>query len=336
MNTSNALARAVELAKRGPAHGPNPRVGAVLLRDGVVIGEGWHKGAGTPHAEADAIENALQNGNTVTGAQLIVTLEPCNHHGRTPPCTDLILAAGISKVIYASPDPGTKSGGGAQYLNSNGIPTAQLENKAATELARIWAFAITQGRPYVTVKLATSLDGRIAAQDGASQWITGAQSRQHAHQIRSQVDAILVTTGTVLADNAALTARDANGDLYAHQPLRVIIGKRSIPADARIIQTGDPANVLQYHTHDISDVLAKLGQLEVRHVLVEGGPALLTACFTAGVVDEVNAYIAPVVIGAGKTAVHDYGATTLSAAARFATKSVQRLGDDVLLIAQKT
>lgn len=332
LTESNALELAIELAKRGPAYGHNPQVGAVLLRNGAVLGAGWHMGAGTPHAEAAALTDAQAKGHAVAGATLVVTLEPCRHHGRTPPCTDLIQKAGIAKVVYACTDPGDTAGGGAQQLRQAGLHVEQVQSAAASELIHVWATSVKLGRPYLTVKLATSLDGRVAAADGSSQWITGAISREHAHQVRAQVDAIAVTTGTVLADNPALTARLPNGELAVHQPVRVIVGNSDIPADAHVNEPTSTA--IQVRSHHIEQVLAELNRLGIRHLLVEGGPALVTACFAADVVDEIHAYLAPVVIGAGPTAVSDYGATTLGAAQRFTTKQVQRLGDDVLLVAR--
>jgi len=347
------MAYAVELARQGPAYGLNPQVGAVLLRDGQVIGVGWHKGAGSPHAEAAAIADAQARGNDVRGATLVVTLEPCRHQGHTPPCTSLIQAAGIARVYYACTDPGEAAGGGARVLTEAGVPITQLPSEAATELIHAWATSVELGRPYVTVKLATSLDGRVAAADGSSQWITGAASRAHAHQVRAQMDAIAVTTGTVQADNPRLTARLPSGELAEHQPLRVIVGKSDISPDAHVfhdhgllrhtdgaVMVSKPPDarpqVIHLRTHDVIIVLTELAKLGVRHLLIEGGPALITACFRAGIVDEIHSYIAPVVIGAGPTAVSDYGATTLGAAQRFTTKHVEKLGDDVLLIARRT
>ena len=334
MTPEAAIEHAVELARHAPASGPNPRVGAVLLRGDQIIGEGWHKGAGHAHAESAALQDAIAKGNEVEGATLVVTLEPCKHHGRTPPCTNLIEDAGISEVIYACSDPGDTPGSGSKILAQKGIKVHQLENENATELIRVWSTAIKKGRPYVTAKIAASLDGRIAAADGSSQWITCPASRDHSHQVRSEVDAIAVTTGTVLKDNPALTARTQNGDLMSQQPLRVVVGERTIGPDAKIWHTGFPDDVVHYRTHDITEVLEQLAEREVRHVLLEGGPALLTEAFRAGVVDEVHAYIAPVVIGSGPNAVQDYGAETLGQALRFKTISVQRLGEDALLIAR--
>ncbi|MDR2704103.1 MAG: bifunctional diaminohydroxyphosphoribosylaminopyrimidine deaminase/5-amino-6-(5-phosphoribosylamino)uracil reductase RibD [Cellulomonadaceae bacterium] len=337
VTTAAALERAIHLAKKATDTGPNPRVGAVLLRDGQIIGEGWHRGAGTPHAEWVAIEDAKARGNSPKGATLVVTLEPCKHDGRTPPCTDLIIASGIHEVVYACTDSGQQSSGGAEILKANGVKVEHFPSAEAAELIRIWNAAITNGRPYVTVKIAASLDGRVAAADGTSQWITGPESRDHAHLVRSQVGAIAVTTGTVFADDPALTARTSNGNLAATQPFRVIVGRRPIPETAKIWQSGTAAQGLavQFQTHNIEKVLAELEKREVRHVLIEGGPALITACFKANVVDEIHAYLAPVVIGNGPTAVSDYGARTLSAAQRFTTQKVVQLGQDVLLIARK-
>jgi len=341
MRTEAALERAIELAKNAPVSGPNPRVGAVLLQDGEIIGEGWHRGAGSPHAEDAAIRDAKAKGHDPAGTTLVVTLEPCKHLGRTPRCTDLIRNSGIAKVVYAHADPGKDSGGGAKVLATHGIDVTQLENPRANDLIHVWNTAVKQGRPYVTIKIGASLDGRVAAADGTSQWITCPESRAHAHIVRSQVDAIAVTTGTVIADNPALTARTPSGALAPHQPLRVIVGERPIPDTAKIWHADgasgedtDPGAV-QFRTHDIHQVLTKLAEREVRHLLIEGGPALITECLKAGVVNEIHAYLAPVVIGAGPNAVSDYGAKTLSEAIRFTTQKVEQLGQDVLLIARK-
>ena len=337
-----AMARALDLATRGPAHGPNPRVGCVLLQptsDGgtTIIGEGWHRGAGTPHAEVAALADARARGHDPRGATAVVTLEPCNHTGRTGPCAQALLDAGIAAVRYALPDPGATSGGGAEHLRAHGVPATPCDPgphaDAALELVRHWHHALTHRRPYVTLKLAATLDGRVAAPDGTSQWITGPAARAHAHQVRADVDAIAVTTGTALADDPALTARTPDGALAAHQPLRVVVGHRDLPPGASL--HGDGGALLHLRTHDIHEVLAALHQREVRHLLAEGSPALATALLEADVVDEIHAYLAPVLLGGGTPAVAPFGIGTLTDAPRWHTTHVERLGDDALLVARR-
>ncbi|ACZ30749.1 riboflavin biosynthesis protein RibD [Xylanimonas cellulosilytica DSM 15894] len=331
-----AMDRALTLAARGPAHGPNPRVGCVLLApDGTVIGEGWHRGAGTPHAEVAALHDAHTRGCDPRGATAVVTLEPCNHTGRTGPCAQALVDAGITDVVHAIDDPGARSGGGADHLRAHGIRvTSEVRAAAALELVHHWHHAVTAGRPWVTLKTATTLDGRVAASDGTSKWITGPEAREHAHSVRAQVDAIAVTTGTALADDPALTARTPDGGLAAHQPLRVVVGHRDLPPGARL--RDDDAETLHLRTHDVHHVLAALHDREIRHLLVEGGPALATALLAADAVDELHAYIAPVILGDGRPAVAPFGVTTLAAAPRWHTTDTHRLGDDILVVARRT
>lgn len=341
-----AMSDALEVAQNGPAHGPNPQVGCVLISpDGVKIGVGWHMGAGTPHAEVAAIADARANGHSTQGTTAVVTLEPCNHLGRTGPCTQALIAADVACVLYPIEDPGKDSGGGAAALQADGVRVETWEQwfaKSATdaELAamymnhawegvRYWHHAMKTGRPWVTLKLATTLDGKVAAQAGSSQWITGPQAREHAHAVRASLDAIAVTTGTALADDPALTARFPTGELASHQPLRVVVGHREIPATAKLRGAG--GEILQIRTHDVGEVLAALHAREVRHLLVEGGPALLSTFLKADVVDEIHAYVAPMLLGAGKNAVADFGIDTLIAAPRWVTREVKQLGDDVFI-----
>ncbi|MFD7026220.1 bifunctional diaminohydroxyphosphoribosylaminopyrimidine deaminase/5-amino-6-(5-phosphoribosylamino)uracil reductase RibD [Promicromonospora sukumoe] len=306
-----AMRRALALARLGPAHGPNPRVGCVLLdADGRTVAEGYHRGAGTPHAEAAALTDARSRGIDPRGTTAVVTLEPCAHHGRTGPCADALIEAGVAAVHVSVGDPNPVATGGAAKLRDAGIEvTTGLLADEGEELLRTWLHAVRTGRPYVTLKLATSLDGRVAAVDGTSRWITGTQARAHAHVVRAQVDAIAVGTGTVLADDPSLTARRADGDLFEHQPLRVVLGDRSVPDGARL--RGPGGDLLHLPGHDLDAALRALGDREVRHLLVEGGPTLATALLAADAVDEVHAYVAPVLLGAGATAVGDLGVTTI-------------------------
>lgn len=331
-----AMRRALALAAQGPAYGPNPRVGCVLLDpEGQPVAEGFHRGAGTPHAEAAALADARSRGVDPRGTTAVVTLEPCAHHGRTGPCADALIEAGVAAVHVAVADPNPVATGGAARLRAAGIEvTTGLLADEGEELLRQWLHAVRTGRPYVTLKLATSLDGRVAAADGTSRWITGLQARAHAHTIRAQVDAIAVGTGTVLTDDPSLTARTIDGGLSEHQPLRVVVGRRAVPDDARL--RGSGGALLHVPEHDLDAVLRELAEREVRHLLVEGGPTLATALLAAEAVDELHAYVAPVLLGAGATAVGDLGVTTIGDAARFTTHDVTRLGDDVLLVARRT
>jgi len=328
-----ALALATKLAKRGPIANPNPRVGAVLLdQTGKVLGTGWHMGAGTPHAEVAALTDARQKGHDVNGATLVCTLEPCNHQGVTGPCAGAIIEAGIAKVVYAVADPGVRSGGGAVTLAQHGVAVSQQSTPKAEQLVQVWSHAIRTGRPYVTLKMATTLDGYVAAADGTSKWITGPAARTHAGKFRAKMGAILVTTGTVFADDPALTARLPDGSLAPHQPLAVVVGLREIPATAQIRNAS--GGFQQFHTHDVAAVLTALANRGIRQVLIEGGPALATACLAAGVVDELHAYLAPSLLGQGRSAVAPFGAVTLPDAAKFTLTRVRRLGNDVFLAAR--
>lgn len=328
-----AMDRALDLATRGPAHGPNPRVGCVLLApDGEVVGEGWHRGAGTPHAEVAALTAARADGRDVAGTTAVVTLEPCHHTGRTGPCSLALLDAGVARVVYAVADPNRKAAGGAADLAARGVDVVGgAREEEARRLLGAWLPAMERGRPFVTLKLAVSLDGRVAAADGSSRWITSAVARRHAHGLRAEVDAIAVGTGTVLRDDPSLTARTADGELVGHQPLRVVIGHRDVPDDARL--RGPGGRLVHLRTHDVAGVLAVLHEREVRHLLVEGGPTLAAAFLRARLVDEVHAYVAPVLLGAGAPAVADLGVTTIGDALRLVPREPVSLGPDVLVVA---
>ena len=332
LSPATAMERAVDLALLGPAHGPTPRVGCVILSpDGDLLGEGWHKGAGTPHAEPAAIASARNAGHDLADATAVVTLEPCSHTGRTPPCVDALTEAGITHVLYAVADPGKPSSGGAQVLASRGISATLLPHTRATDLVRRWHRAMSLGRPYVIAKWAATLDGRMAAADGTAFWITGAEAREHAHSVRAQVDAIAVGTGTVMADAPQLSARPTGVD-HPHQPLRVVIG--SSPTSGAQVWRDD--NAVSLTSHDPAQVLAALHEREVRTVVVEGGPTVLAAFFRAGLVDEVNAYIAPALLGSGPTVVEGLGIATMAQALRGMDVTHEPLGADILVTAHFT
>ncbi|HEX5859808.1 MAG TPA: bifunctional diaminohydroxyphosphoribosylaminopyrimidine deaminase/5-amino-6-(5-phosphoribosylamino)uracil reductase RibD [Microbacterium sp.] len=324
-----AMRRALDLAARGPV-GVNPQVGAVLLApDGTTLAEGWHRGAGTAHAEVDALSH-LSPG-AARGATAIVTLEPCNHTGRTGPCAVALIEAGVSRVVYALDDPVAVSHGGANRLRAAGVEVeAGVEADAALSLIGPWVTAARLGRPHVTVKWAQSLDGRAAADDGTSQWITGPEARADVHRRRSEADAIVVGTGTVLTDDPALTARGPEGPLPS-QPVPVVIGTRETPDDAAIRR--HPRHPLFFRTHDVAAVLADLHGRGIQRVFVEGGPTLASAFLAEGLADEVLAYIAPVLLGGGRLALTDIGVPTIAAARRLSVSAIERLGDDLLVIA---
>jgi diaminohydroxyphosphoribosylaminopyrimidine deaminase/5-amino-6-(5-phosphoribosylamino)uracil reductase len=316
--------RAFALAELGPKHGPNPRVGCVIVdRRGKIAGEGYHHGAGSPHAEVAALADTRHRGNSTEGATAYVTLEPCNHSGRTGPCSRALERAGIERVVYALTDPNTMATGGAAYLRDHGMAIeGDVDPARGIGLNRAWVHAMTTGRPFVTLKLAASLDGRAAAADGSSQWITGAPSRHHAHRRREQVDAIVVGTGTFLADRPKLTARRDDGTAYEHQPLRVVVGERSI----------DAPEYLHLKTHEPAQVLQQLAAREVRHVLIEGGPTLATAFVRAGLVNQIDCYLAPALLGAGGLATLGLlGIESVDQALRWRTRRAERIGDDVFI-----
>jgi diaminohydroxyphosphoribosylaminopyrimidine deaminase/5-amino-6-(5-phosphoribosylamino)uracil reductase len=325
-----AMRRALEIAARGPVADPNPRVGCVILdASSAIVGEGYHRGAGTAHAEAVALVAA---GSAARGGTAVVTLEPCTHTGRTGPCVDALLATGISRVVIGADDPNPLAAGGAGRLREAGADV-EIGVLAAESVAlnRRWTAAMTIGRPFVTWKFAATLDGRSAAADGTSRWITGEQARADVHIRRAQADAVLVGTGTVLADNPQLTVRDAAGRPLARQPLRVVLGRRRLPAHARVLDDAAPTLVINHR--DPGKALAELHDLEVRHVWLEGGPTVAAAFWRAGLVDELVAYLAPTLLGSGAAAVADLGIDTIGRAARLTLSDLHRVGDDVLVVA---
>lgn len=321
-----AMARALEVAARGP-RGRNPQVGAVILSpDGEPIAEGWHRGVGSAHAEVDALSHLPEG--AARGATAVVTLEPCNHTGHTGPCSEALLDAGIARVVYAVDDPGVASGGGAERLAQAGVDVVPhvLHDEAAAFLDS-WITSFRLGRPHVTVKWAQSLDGRAAAADGTSQWITGPDSRADVHRHRAEADAILVGTGTALFDDPALTAR-VDGELAARQPVPVVIGARALPRDARLRR--HPRGLLEYDTRDLSSVLSDLRDRGLHRVFVEGGPTLASAFLETGLADRILVYVAPVLLGGDRLATTDIGVPTIRDARRLRIDHVERLGDDTL------
>jgi len=322
--------RAIELAARGPVADTNPRVGAVVLdRHGTVVGEGFHEGAGTPHAEIHALRSA---GETARGGTAYVSLEPCNHVGRTGPCTEALIAAGVDRVVFALEDPSPAAAGGAGRLRSAGVQvTAGVLADDALALNRTWVHRVRTGRPFVTWKFAATLDGRAAAADGTSRWITGEDARADVHALRASCGAIIAGTGTVCSDDPQLTARGPGGDRQPGQPLRVVVGVRPIPPGSRVLDDAAPTQV--FATHDLDHVLRTLGRAGIHHALLEGGPTLAAAFLRAGLVDEVVAYIAPALLGAGSSAVGSLSINTIGAILRLHPTDVALIGGDIRITA---
>jgi diaminohydroxyphosphoribosylaminopyrimidine deaminase / 5-amino-6-(5-phosphoribosylamino)uracil reductase len=332
----HAMRRAIELASRGPAVGENPQVGCVLLdADGVAVAEGWHRGVGTAHAEVDALSKlpTVDGHPDARGLTAVVTLEPCNHTGRTGPCSVALLAAGIERVYYATSDPGPFAGGGAERLANAGVTvTGGLLRDEAEEFQHKWLTAARLRRPYITLKWASSLDGRAAAADGTSQWITGAAARQRVHEQREASDAILVGTGTALADDPSLTARGDAGELMPHQPTVVVLGMRVLPANAKV--RSSPGGLIEIRDHNLEAAMASLFERGIRRLYVEGGPTLESALIAAGLVDEYAIYLAPAILGGDQLAVRDIGAASMPDIRRLEIRSVEQLGNDLLITAR--
>lgn len=331
-NMQTPMQRAIEIAAFGPWPNPNPRVGCVVVAsDGEIIAEGWHQGLGSDHAEVMALKIA---GSKARGATVYVTLEPCNHYGITPPCVQALVQAEVAKVIYAQTDFHPQAAGGAAALVKQGIAVAKIESSAeiiaAAELNHEWLVATQQQRPYLIAKFAATLDGKIAAIDGSSQWITGDSARADVHWQRAHSDAILVGTGTVLADNPQLNARLNEAQLTQisalKQPLKVIIGNREIPSHYRI----HGKNTRFYRHRDLAAVLTELYQKGIRRCYLEGGE-ILAAALKAGLVNELHAYYGAKILGAGKPAIADLEITNIAQALNFSLVDVQIFADDIRL-----
>jgi diaminohydroxyphosphoribosylaminopyrimidine deaminase/5-amino-6-(5-phosphoribosylamino)uracil reductase len=352
------MARAVALAEGGRGRtSPNPMVGAVLVRDGRVVGEGFHRAPGMPHAEAEALAAA---GAAAAGATCYVTLEPCAHHGRTPPCADALVAAGVARVVAALPDPDPRvDGAGLARLRAAGVEVELgVGAEAAAERNGAYLTHRRLGRPRVTLKAAASLDGKVAAPDGTSQWITGPEARADAHRLRGEADAVMVGAGTALADNPRLTVRlpgwagrqplrvlvdaagrvGAGGHLFDDEAPTLVATTQAAPASVIEAWKAAGAEVLicaQGPTGVQLDELARaLGERGVLELIVEGGPRLQASLWAAGLADRLVWYLAPLAIG-GQAApgLLGAGAATLAGARRLRLASVDQVGDDLRLIA---
>lgn len=351
MNFSDAdqqfMARALELAARGlNTTTPNPRVGCVLVKDGVVVGEGWHERAGEPHAEANALREA---GAAARGATAYVTLEPCSHHGRTPPCADALIDVGVARVVAAMRDPNPLvAGEGLARLELAGIEVGLgLMEDEARELNIGFVSRMTRGRPWLRLKVAASLDGKTALINGQSQWITGPEARRDGHAWRARSCAILTGSGTVGADDPSLTVRDVP---CSRQPLRVIVDSRlQTPPTARAlagegalifsaVEGGVPGAEVVVAPDDkgkvdLAAMMAELGRRGINEVLVEGGVQLNGSLLSAGLVDELLVYQAPLVIGNTARGMFDLPQLTdLAGARRLRFVDSCRLGDDLRLL----
>lgn len=329
VDTIPAMRRARELGMSALGRtSPNPPVGAVVLdASGRHVGEGATAPAGGPHAEVTALAMA---GPRARGGTAVVTLEPCAHTGRTGPCTAALLQAEIARVVYAVADPTDLAAGGGAVLRAAGVEVvAGVEaGEAADGALAAWLFAVRTGRPHVTWKYAATLDGRVAAADGTSRWITGPQARADVHHLRDVLDAVVVGSGTVLVDDPQLTTRGADGTPSARQPLRVVVDRRHRTGPrARVHDGVAPTVVLD--DADPAAVLVALHRLGVRSVLLEGGPMLAGAFVAARCVDRVVGYLAPALLGAGPAALGPAGITTITEALRLWVDDVRLLGADL-------
>jgi diaminohydroxyphosphoribosylaminopyrimidine deaminase / 5-amino-6-(5-phosphoribosylamino)uracil reductase len=357
------LERAIDLAQRGIGQvTPNPNVGAVVARDGEVVGEGWHEIYGGPHAEINALRTA---GESARGATLYVSLEPCCHHGKTPPCTDAIVEAGIARVVVASDDPSEKANGrGLGILRDEGVEVvvaagelaarARLGNQAFRKHART-------GRPWVLFKSAMTLDGKVATPTGDSKWISGELSRERAHRWRASVDAVVVGIGTALADDPLLTARvegvhrqprrvvfDSLGRLplgsnlvqaVAETPLTVVVSRAAPRQQTNALEAAGVETIVAVGENEparVRSALDQLGDRDVTSILLEGGPHLAGAFLDAGEIDEVRLFLAPLLVGgrAARDPMEGEGVERIADAVRALTLDCDRVGDDVLVSAR--
>jgi len=363
------MKRALVLARRGAGRtSPNPMVGAVLAKDGRVIGEGWHRKRGEAHAEARAVQAALDSGCSPAGADLYCTLEPCCYTApekRQPPCTGLIINSGITRVYIANLDPNPKvSGGGVAALRKAGIEACTgLCAAEGEELNRAFFTFHRLRRPYIHLKLAQTLDGKVAAPDGSSRWITDAAARRIVHRLRSHYDAVLIGSGTALADNPELTVRLSSG----RNPLRIVLDSRlAISETAKLLNLSDPEKtIIIYNDYNgdknpalaqkaeklrakgaelialrssplsaeglpLTEVLAALAKRGVQSVLVEGGAGVCSSFLREGLWDRLSLFIAPLVLGGGVSSISGLGITSMAEALRFGNGSFRRIGGQVL------
>lgn len=339
VSLDEAMLRAIALAARGlGTTSPNPVVGCVLLdAAGEIVGEGFHAYAGGPHAEIVALAQA---GERARGGTAVVTLEPCNHTGRTGPCTTALIRAGVARVVVGVPDPNPVASGGSEVLRAAGIQVEVGVREDEAEAGNIaWLTAVRRGWPYVIWKYAATLDGRSAAADGTSMWITSEAARMDVHALRGSVDAVVVGVGTILADDPRLTARNLrDGTLAIKQPLRVVVDSAGrTPAGARVrdaaartwVATAADIGAGPDGRVDLRALLAGLYERGVRAAVVEGGPRLAGAFLAAGLVDKVIGYVAPKLLGAGPPALLNAGVTTIAEAIDLEFTDIRQVGPDL-------
>jgi len=327
LNDAAAMQLAIDCARTGLGYTfPNPIVGAVIVNAaGELISEGAH--LGTDHAEVIAIKAA---GIIAEGTTLYVTLEPCNHHGKTPPCVDAIIAAGITRVVYAISDPNQMAAGGAQALRAAGVEVIAgvMESEAKFE-NRDWLTKIETGRPRFIWKIASTMDGKVAASDGTSKWITSELSRADVAQMRSQADAIVTSTATVITDDSLLTSKGIGGN-----PVRIVMGNTPLPKEAKILGLDAETKIIA--SCEIQDLINFAIERGFNSVLIEAGPTFGTALLRAGIVDEIVLFQAPTFLGAGIPAIGDLGITTINERLDFEIASVDLIGADIKITLLKS
>jgi len=319
------MLRAISLSLLGLGRTrPNPIVGAVVVdRSGTIVGEGFH--AGKEHAEVLALASTKVS---LVGCTLYVSLEPCNHYGKTPPCTKAIIDSGIEKVVFAMDDPNPVAVGGAQVLRDAGIEV--IKGICADQSGwanRAWLHKISNGRPYFIWKIASTIDGFTAAEDGTSQWITGIEARKDGHLLRAFSDAILIGTGTAIADNPSLLPHLINDD---RRPLRYVMGRRGLPPQSQLLSDGNETRLIT--SHDSKELLADLNSFGINQVLVESGSILGTALMRESLIDEIVLYQAPSIIGSGSRAIGDLGISTLTRALNWHISEVEMIGRDLKVV----
>lgn len=327
-----AMLRANKLSQNGLGlTAPNPIVGAVILdSSGLELANGFH--AGGDHAEIVAIKNARTRGiDDFSECTLVVTLEPCNHHGKTPPCSESIIKAGFKRVVYAVSDPNQIASGGAAKLQSSKIEVISgVQSEYVSYTNRAWLHKVNHARPWIVSKIAATIDGKIAASDGTSKWITAEKARADVARMRLQSDAILTSTATVLADDSQLIPRGIP-ELKNHgnsaNPVRIVMGTRELPSDLKIFDNAAETQLLK--THDFSKLLDSARDRGWNQIMVEAGAQLNTALIKSGLIDELVIYVAPSILATGKNLVNDLGISTLVDRKDFSFGEIRRVGRDL-------
>ena len=358
MSHETFMREALALAEKGMGFtSPNPMVGAVIVRNGEIIGSGWHRKCGELHAERNAFADCESRGINCTGADMYVTLEPCCHYGKTPPCTEAVIEHGISRVFIGSSDPNPLvAGKGVKLLREHGIEVTEgVLRKECDELNEIFFRYITTGLPFVTMKYAMTMDGKTACYTGESKWITGEEARRNVHRDRLKHSGIMVGVGTVLADDPMLTCRLENG----RDPVRIICDSHlRTPLDSNIVRTADKIPTIiatierndrsKIYTErgctvlvvkdseghvDLRDLVRRLGEMKIDSILLEGGSELNWSALKAGIVNKVQAYVAPVIFGgsSAKTPVAGLGADIPDNGFRLSDRKISQIGKDILI-----